>query len=225
MNVRVANVLAIGPAMTQPPIRQRRGRQALPVDEATPGGRLRALREGRAEGQHDLAEVLGVDRPIVSKYEGNKHAMPDYIIERAAQHFGVTPAFIRYGDTSSRMAEIVGVVGAGARIVAEHLEQKRYVEVPASWTDAIALDIEGLSCYPIYDDGDYLVIRGDRRLDEGEILGRMCVVETSDGIGLVKRVRRGSLPGLFNLESPNAPTLEDISVVSARPVRLHGTRG
>lgn len=222
MNVRAAHIVAIRPLMTvQRPKAAPRGRPPLPTNEATPGGRLRALRNGSRLQQEEVADRLGVSRTQISKYETGDHAPPDPVIERAAQLFGVTPAFIRYGDTESRMAQVRGRVGAGSQIEAIDHPPWRYVEVPASWTDAIALEISGTSGYPIYDDGDDIVIRGEQRLVEEEFLNRMCVVETSDGLGLLKRVRRGSSPGLYTLESPNAPPIENVRLASARPVKAH----
>lgn len=224
MNVRGANLLGIGGRMTADRPTARPGRPELPTDEDTPGGRLRALRKMARLDQQELADDLGVSRTQISKYETNGHPMPDYIIERAAQNFGVTPAFIRYGDTENRMARVVGRVGAGGHVEAIEAPPWRHVEVPASWRDAIALEVSGTSCWPIYDDGDDIVVRGARRLIEEEIIGRMCVVETTDGLGLVKRVRRGTRPGLFTLESPNAPPIEDVQLSSARPVKFHAPR-
>ncbi len=222
MNVHTVHKLAIGGFMSRPlPPRGPVGRPEAPVDEATAGGRMRALRKGARKGQEEAADDLGITRSMLSRYETGGHTIPDHVVERAAQVYAVTPAFIRYGDTTSRMAMVRGRVGAGAQIEAIEQPPWRYVEVPASWTDALALEVSGLSCYPIYDDGDDIVIRGERRLHEDEILGRMCVVETADGLGLVKRVRRGTTAGLFNLESPNAPTIEDVPLQSARPVRMH----
>lgn len=202
----------------------RPGRPELPIEEDTAGGRLRALRKLARDDQDSLADALGISRTQVSKYETGGHPLPDYIVERAAQHYGVTPAFIRYGDTDSRMAKVVGRVGAGGHVEAIEQPPWRYVEVPASWRDAIALEVSGTSCWPIYDDGDDIVVRGERRLVEDELIGKMCVVETVDGLGLVKRVRRGTRPGLFTLESPNAPPIEDVKLASGRPVKLHAPR-
>jgi transcriptional regulator with XRE-family HTH domain len=171
--------------------------------------------------QDALAEKLGVTRPQVSKYEANAHEPSDHVVERAARLFGVTPAYIRYGDADSRMAQVRGLVGAGAQIEAIDHPPFSYVEVVASWTDAYALRIAGLSGYPIYDDGDVIIIRGEQRLIEEEFLNRMCVVETADGLGYLKRVRRGSGPGLYTLESLNAPPIENVRLVSARPVTAH----
>lgn len=222
MNVHYVHKLGIRPLMVRPanprgPV----GRPESQVDETTVGGRLRALRKGARKGQEEVADDLGVTRSTLSRYETNEYPVPDHVIERAAQLYIVTPAYIRYGDTTSRMARVFGRVGAGAQVEAIEQPPWRFVEVPASWEDAVALEVTGLSCYPTYDDGDDIVIRGERRIVESEILGRMCVVETADGLGLVKRVRRGKTPGLFNLESPNAPTIEDVPLLSARPVRMH----
>lgn len=200
------------------------GRPETPVDGSTLGGRLRSLRKLAGMDQQAAADRLGVSRTQISKYETNGHAVPDHVIARAADLFGVSPAFLRYGDLDNHMAKVIGRVGAGGHIEAVQDEQTRYVEVPASWHDAVALEVSGTSCWPVYDDGDDIVIRGDRRLVESEILGRMCVVETADGLGLVKRVRRGAKPGTYTLESPNAPSIEDVELVSARPVKLHAPK-
>lgn len=220
MNVRVAHIVAYRPFMAAAKSRPAMGRPPLPVDETTTGGRLRALRVGAHLGQEDLATDLGVSRTNISKYESGAQQIPDYVVERASQRFGVTQAFIRYGDTDARMVQVRGRVGAGAHIEAIDAPPWRYVEVPASWTDALALQVDGLSNWPVYEDGDFLVIRGEQRLREEEFLGKMCVVETADGLGLVKRVRRGSAPGFYTLESVNAPPIEDVALASARPVRL-----
>ncbi|WP_374572577.1 helix-turn-helix transcriptional regulator [Phenylobacterium sp.] len=196
------------------------GRPANPVDTNTPGGRLRALRDDFGLNQEQLAEVAGVTRSVVSRYEIGNLDIPDPVILRLARRFGVTPSFLRYGDRT-QMAPVMGFVGAGGHVEAAEGAPIRHVEIPSSWSDALALQVKGLSCYPIYEDGDALVIRGAQRLAEDEFLNRMSVVETADGLGLVKRVRRGSASGLYTLESPNAPPIEDVRLTSARPICLH----
>jgi transcriptional regulator with XRE-family HTH domain len=219
MHVRLAHNVATRPFMAAQRPKPVMGRPPLPVDEDTPGGRLRALRMGAKEGQAEAANRLGISRTVLSRYETNILPMPDPVVERAAQAYGVTPAFVRYGDTENRMIVVSGRVGAGAHVEAIEAPPWRYVEVPSTWSDAVALEVNGLSCYPIYEDRDVIIIRGQHRLEEAEFLGKMSVVETSDGLGLVKRVRRGSGPGLYTLESPNAPPIEDVALASARPVK------
>lgn len=222
MNVRHANIVVIPGGMSFPPsTRSPAGRKSQVQDDSTAGGRLYGLRTRAKMTQEDLAEVLGVSRTQVSKYERDDGYMPDPVVMRAALRFSVTPSWIRYGDTDGRMVRVVGRVGAGGHVEAIAYDDGRQIEVPASWSDATALQVDGVSCWPTYEDGDIIIVRGEQRLVEAEFLNRMSVVETVDGLGLVKRVRRGAQPGLYTLESPNAPPIEDVLLTSARPVRMH----
>lgn len=219
MHVRHANIVDIRLGM---PAARRAPRQAREViDETTLAGRLKALRASAGGTQDDMAEVAGVSRSQYTKYEAAGHDPPEYVLTRLAAHFGVSPSFLRYGPSDSRMLRVSGLVGAGAQIEAGEIYSDRVVEIPASWSDATAYEVRGQSCWPIYDEGDVIVIRGEQRFNEQECLGRMCLVETADGIGLVKRLRRGTREGLYTLESPNAPPIDDVAITSARPVKLH----
>ncbi len=195
-----------------------KGRPASPVPATTPGGRLRQLRKGAKMSQDELGVELLIDRSMVSKYESGEHPIPPGVLDRAGQLFGKTPAFILYGDTFTRMARVDGYVGAGTRVEALAEGAPKFVEVPGTWFDAVAFEIKGDSCYPIYEEGDIIVVRGSPRINPGEFEQKMCVVETEDGIGLVKRV----IPvgdNRYNLESPNAPMILDVALTSARPVK------
>ena len=222
MNVRTANILWIAGRMSRPPKNRAPGRKSLAIDASTPGGRLYSLRKRGRMTQDDLAGFLGVSRTQISKYERDEgKGIPDYVVKRAALKFGVHPSWIRYGDAEGRMARVVGKVGAGGHVDAIAYDAGREIEIPESWSDATALEIDGTSCWPIYEDGDIIIVRGERRLIEHEVIGRMCVIETEDGRGLVKRLQRGREAGLYKLESPNAPLIEGVRVISARPVRMH----
>lgn len=191
------------------------------AEGSTPGERLRSLRKREKLSQEVTAEEIGVSRVMLTKYETGAHPIPDHVIERFAQRFGVTPAWIRYGDTASRMAPVIGWVGAGAVIDAVEHAPQGYVEVPGSWVDAYGVRVVSDSMLPDLEEGDTLVFRGDPRFDEGEVLGRLSVVELDDGRGLVKRVRRGSEPGRYTLESTNARPIENVRIASARRVLMH----
>lgn len=202
-------------------LRGARGPSRTP-DPGTVGWRLRTLRTGAKMSQEDVADHVGTTAPTLSRYETNDLPTPDPVADRLARLFKVTPAYIRYGDTSSRIAMVVGYVGAGAEVhlTGEHVDLGG-VEVPASWTDAIALQVRGDSGLPLYADGGILVIRGDQRLDEREFLRRMAILELKDGRGLVKEARRSAEPGRYDLWSPNAAPIEAVEVVSARPVKAY----
>ena len=92
--------------------------------------------------------------------------------------------------------------------------------IPASWSDAVALQVDGLSCWPTYDNGDIIIVRGEQRLTESEFLNRMCVVRRPKGWAWSNAfgaaARRACPPGKHTF-----PPIEDVSLSSARPVRMH----
>lgn len=178
-------------------------------------------------GQEDLASILRVDRSMVSKYEEGRHDMGPEILRRAADKFNVTPSYILFGETviyAHRTAPVVGRVGAGAKIEAIQEDQPTLVEVPTDFENGQAFRVEGTSCAGVFEEGDIVVVRGGPRADEREFLNRFCVVQTAAGLGYLKLIERGlGIPGkgrLYNLLSPNAETLENVEITSARPVRL-----
>lgn len=123
------------------------------------------------------------------------------------------------GPRRSAVVAIAGRVGAGAEIEAIADETPRYIEIPYDWQDAVPFEVAGTSCYPIYEPGDIIIVRGEPRLILEEIEGHMCVVETEAGLGLVKRVFEDGR-GTFQLESPNAPPRKQVALRSARRVVL-----
>jgi phage repressor protein C with HTH and peptisase S24 domain len=121
------------------------------------------------------------------------------------------------------MALVKGYVGAGAEVMpvddvpaADRLDE---VEAPFGAPEGVvAVIIRGDSMYPRYMDGERLFyVRDDR--PAAEFLGKECIVQVADGACLLKILRRGTRPGTFNLESWNAPLIENKVVEWAAPVR------
>ena len=119
-----------------------------------------------------------------------------------------------------RQVQLAGHVGAGAEVFPDDnggtgLE---YVEpafpVP---DDAVCVVVRGNSMYPRYFDGELIYYRSVPVPPE-QALGRECVVRLVDGRMMVKIFRRGTKPGLFTLESWNAPAIEDVRIDYAAPV-------
>lgn len=206
-------------SLAKAPLPRGRSRDVVPD---TVGARMRELRIGMRMTQAIFADAIHSTNSTVSRYETNEIPVPEFIIERLATLARVPKAFIRDGDTSSRLAPVVGYVGAGAEVYApDEALHLGGIEVPASWTDAVAMTIRGDSCLPVYAEGGTIIVRGDQRFDPEEALRRMCVLELDDGRGLVKEPRRTPDPGRFDLWSPNAAPIEDVVIVSARPVRAY----
>lgn len=209
-----------------------RGRPPKRVPENTAGGRLQRLRLDNGLGQKELADLLRIDRTMISKYEDGTHPLsPDQLL-RLAERFSVTPSNILFGsdvEVARRRAPIVGQVGAGAEVEAIQDANPELVEVPGDFADGQAFRVTGESCLPVFEDGDILVVKGSASAAEGEFLNRYCVVETSENLGFVKKVVRGpSVLGqgqLYTLQSPNAPPIENVQLKRVRPISIRILRG
>jgi len=172
--------------------------------------------------QDDLAAAVNTTKATISRYETNDFSPPDPVVERLADIFQVTKAYIRDGDESVRRAPIVGIVGAGAAVMpVDNDLDLGGIEVPASWQDAIALRVSGDSMLPLYQDGGILIVRGEQHFDPITAVGKVCQVHLSDGTSMVKEVRRGAALDRYDLLSLNAAPIEGVRIVSARPVRAY----
>lgn len=117
----------------------------------------------------------------------------------------------------NRTIAVMGYVGAGAEVFAVsgndalHEVDMGYPIPPGM----VGVIVRGDSMYPIFEDGDLVAYRGEE-LSPEQAIGETCVVQLTDGRMLIKKVRRGSRPGLFTLTSANAPDIEDVALEWAR---------
>lgn len=58
------------------------------------GDRLKELRKSKKISQLKLAEVLGVDRTMIGKYELKNHQPSNEILEKMADYLEVSPAYL-----------------------------------------------------------------------------------------------------------------------------------
>jgi len=58
------------------------------------GDRLKALRESKGYTHHDLANLLNVGYAQIYRYEANKSDPSTYVLERAAELFGVSVDYL-----------------------------------------------------------------------------------------------------------------------------------
>jgi phage repressor protein C with HTH and peptisase S24 domain len=167
------------------------------------------VREGlRKEGktQAGLALALGVDQSAVSRMASGRRLVKAHEIALIADFLEEPPP--------ARAVAIRGYVGAGQQIfaISEDHDPFDFTEAPPSARHEVAAAIvRGDSMYPVYQERDVLYY-GEPEAPSVEHLGRRVVVRLTDGRTLIKVLRRGSQHGLYNLESFNAPTLEDKAV-------------
>lgn len=113
-----------------------------------------------------------------------------------------------------RQVELKGYIGAGGEVEAYDGADLGTIDAPAnSHPGTVAAQIKGLSMMPAFEDGT--VIYWSKLLPPGELLNTRCVVQCVDDRIMVKTIRRGSIDGLYNLESVNPayPVMEDVEVL------------
>lgn len=183
---------------------------------------LKKIREKLGISQEEAATRMRTTVPQYGKLERGERRLSDVWIERAAFGFAVDPGEI-VEDPRRRIAPVVGYVGAGSEVVliGQIPEGDRIDEVEAPLgapEGVVAVIVRGDSMYPRYFDGERLFyIRTDR--PPQDFLSQECIISLADGRMVVKTLRRGSRSGLFNLESWNAPLIENQVVEWAAPVR------
>lgn len=165
--------------------------------------------------QTEFGEMVGVTQSTVSRW-GVSSVPRGQTLSLLADLAGVSSASFlkeRLPTDGMRKVRVIGFVGAGAAVYAyEQLglnSEQPTIELPSSIKGNAALSVKGDSLEPDAYEGWSVVYIGGKTQDPREVLGQLCVVGVEDGRMLVKRVEEGSKPGLYDLVSRNAPTLND----------------
>jgi len=181
------------------------------------GNNLRKLRDLRGWTQEQAGEALGYSKGGYLKLERGERQLTLQIIERAAEVFGVSPS-----EIYTEEVPLVGYVGAGAEMhyYANGDNPDEFVPMPpGGGHNTVAVQIRGSSLGSIF---DTWLVYYDQVQDPPsyDMLGKLCVVGLEDGRVLVKKLRKGSAAGLFNLESVTEGLIEDVPVSWAAKVKV-----
>lgn len=192
------------------------------------GERIRRARKMLGLTQQHFADQLGVTQPTVHRWEKGFYDPDERALQRLAALTQLSPAYFRYGDGEGgghkgRTAPLLGRVGNGAQIRLFDDQQPdrpvEKVEAPIAATGIVALQVDGDSLYPVYQDNDLIFFMRDPSLPEAEFLARECVVKLADGAMLLRRVMRDGQRGRYTLVSHHAPPLNGVKLDWASPVR------
>lgn len=159
-----------------------------------------------------------------ASHENGQTPLPPRAAQKYARAFRTSPAYLLTGegDRHRAVAQLRGKVGAGAEIIPTDHELGEETDLPpGAPANTTAVVVDGDSMYPRYFSGEKLFYLDEHHAPT-DLVGQECVVKLVDGRMLVKILRRGSRRNLFNLESWNAPMLEDQRVEWAAPVRWRG---
>lgn len=183
---------------------------------------MRSLRQIRIESgqrQVDLIEATGLEKTTVWRYEQGRTSIFN---DGARAIFGAlglkTDEAIVAAVAGAPRARLLGDVGAGAEVFPLDEDGDRLV-APPGMAAPVAVRVTGSSMTPAYQPGDILFAEEAAQVAH-DVVNRDCILQTADGKRLVKRVHRGSAPGLFRLFSYETQDLtDDVELLWAAPVR------
>ena len=182
--------------------------------------RLRQARQDRGfETAAAAADAFGWNR---NTYASNENGNAPFSYRRAkeyAQAFGVSPEWLydaagpMLPPAASGLVPVIGYVGAspeGIVLFATGDDPTELVPIPPGGAaQARALKVVGHSMRGVADDGALIYFEDQRTPPSPDMLGQVVVVETDTEEVLIKRLLRGSRPGVYDLESVAGPMRHD----------------
>lgn len=164
-----------------------------------------------------LAEMTGLSVSQISRLANSKRNLSVANLNKIARALEVQPREILPDGPT---VPIVGYVSAGAlNYYATADSPNEFVPMPENGNEnTVAVEVRGSSLGSIFE--TWLVYCDEVHQQPGpDLLNKLCVVGLEDDRVLVKRLRRGSRPGVYNLESNTEGLIEDVSVVWAAKVK------
>lgn len=182
------------------------------------GDRIAAARKDKGWSQARLADAVNQAQTTISSWERGRTEPGRDDVEKVASALGISRAELEGVSEPSgqdkHLVRIIGRVGADASgQVLLSSGQESWDMVPPAFgvtSKAVALEVRGHSMHTFAEDGALIYFEEQKTAPDADMLGYPCVVETEDGRVLVKRLLRGSAPGLFDLESIVGPTIRDV---------------
>lgn len=176
-------------------------------------------------GQAELARELGYgdDRSKVNKMVTGIRTIHGAELLEIARITGF-PAPDQMKASDRLRVNIVGDIGAGEEIYAfddEAMGGGEPLEAPPDVSpDAVGVRVAGDSMVPELDDNDIIIYDRQYQTDFDRFLKKRVVVALPDGRRYVKRLYRGSAPGLYTLRStnPRIPDIEDQYLAWVAPI-------
>lgn len=178
--------------------------------------------------QQSLADAIDVSKGYISEI-ANGIKQPS--IETLDLILCILDADISELVRSRRPIAVVGRVGAGAQVPLVDAYPKGdglyHIACPPQIGQhgIVAVEVEGNSMEPAYEEGDVLFYARDTVGVPSEAIGRRCIVEDANGMVWVKLLRRreGQPEGLFDLISFHAdtPPMYDVTLKWAAPIKMH----
>lgn len=172
--------------------------------------RLREIRLERKLTLDQVAKAAGTTNQQVGMLERGERRLTVEWMERLAPVLRVQPAELLV-TTEPRKIPVIGYVGAGFQIypVDDHPKGVGIgeVDVPPGLVEpnAVAVIVKGDSMIPVLEENDIIYYDTQAEGDLTHLIGRLCVVQCTDGSTYVKTLK--STDGRYWLHSYNAEPL------------------
>jgi phage repressor protein C with HTH and peptisase S24 domain len=181
--------------------------------------RISEWRKRAGMSQDQLGIALGSGRSTVTKLERGEIPLTDRWMTRLAEVLGCKPIEILDGG----LVPTVGKIGAGGAVAYiddyEFGGASDYTQRPPDIDgQLVGLEVEGDSMLPKFDPGDVIYISKSNDGVLSDYYGKFCACRLTTGGTLLKKLARGSGPGLYTLRSLNAADIEDVELDWATPV-------
>lgn len=169
--------------------------------------------------QRELAQHTGVQQATVSRWL--KGSIPDTPQQEVLKRLMEQHHLAEAEEVEEFKVPVVGTVGAGASIERyqsdSHGELSRVVAPEGASESTVAAEIHGESLGSFFD--RWLVFY-DEIYDPpaARLAGQLCVCGVADGRVLVKKLKRGTLPGTWTLLSQFEAPIYDVFLEWAAPV-------
>lgn len=180
----------------------------------TTGKEIRAARAAQGLTQAQLAERAGCAQADVFRIEKGEVSNSKYLL--------TILRILRLDTVTHISVPLIGYVGANCEVrdISDGSSPDGTTEqipAPPGLTNGIALVVRGDSMEPKYSDGEILFIEKTIYSVDG-LIGENCYVLLADGSRYVKKLQRGTQPGLYTLISYNGPPIHDVPVEAAYPI-------
>ena len=186
-------------------------------------GRAQRLRQARLDRGFETAaaaaDAFGWSR---NTYASNENGNAPFSYRRAKEYavaFGVSPEWLYDAAGAMQpaagggMVPVIGRVGANPEctvLFALGQDPAELAPIPPGGTgQARALRVVGHSMRGVADDGALIYFEDQRTPPSPDMLGQVVIIETDTDEVLVKRLLRGSRPGVYDLESVAGPMRHD----------------
>lgn len=190
------------------------------------GNIIKKLRTDKGITQEQLAEILGVSRSAVVKYElGIVDNMKRSTIQKLAEYFNVKPSYVmglEYNGDKKNIINVYSQVHAG--ILTEMIEdivdtEEIDMNMLKGGKEFFGIKVKGDSMSPKYLEGDTIIVEKASDCENGQD----CVVAVNGNEAFLKRVFKSETGIMLQALNPNyEPQIFSNKEIAEIPVTIIG---